>query len=56
MKVAVIGATGRTGQAMLAELLKRGYDVSVLVETRPSSAIPPTRCRWCRVRARIARR
>ena len=27
MKVAVIGATGRTGQAMLAELLKRGYDV-----------------------------
>lgn len=31
MKVAVIGATGRTGQATLAELLKRGYDVSVLV-------------------------
>ena len=31
MKVAAIGATGRTGQAMLAELLMRGHDVTVLV-------------------------
>ena len=31
MKVAVIGATGRTGQAMLAELLERRHDVTVLV-------------------------
>jgi putative NADH-flavin reductase len=31
MKVAAIGATGRTGQAMLAELLKRGHEVTVLV-------------------------
>ena len=57
MKVAVIGATGRTGQAMLAELLKRGYDVSVLVRD-PAKArrYRRQRCRWCRVRARIARR
>jgi putative NADH-flavin reductase len=31
MKVAAIGATGRTGQAMLAELLERGHDVTALV-------------------------
>lgn len=31
MKVSAIGATGRTGQAMLAELLARGHDVTALV-------------------------
>jgi uncharacterized protein YbjT (DUF2867 family) len=31
MKVAVIGATGRTGRLVVAELLRRGHDVAVLV-------------------------
>jgi uncharacterized protein YbjT (DUF2867 family) len=31
MKVAVLGATGRTGRPLLAELLRRGHDVTVLV-------------------------
>lgn len=31
MKVAVLGATGRTGRAVVAELLSRGHDVAVLV-------------------------
>jgi uncharacterized protein YbjT (DUF2867 family) len=31
MKVAVLGATGRTGQPLVSELLERGHDVTVLV-------------------------
>ena len=31
MKVAVLGATGRTGRPLVAELLRRGHEVSVLV-------------------------
>ncbi len=31
MKVAVLGATGRTGRLVVAELLRRGHDVAVLV-------------------------
>lgn len=31
MKIAVIGATGRTGQPLVAELLRRGHTVTVLV-------------------------
>ncbi|WNV75900.1 NAD(P)H-binding protein [Geodermatophilus sp. DSM 44513] len=31
MRVAVLGATGRTGRPLVAELLRRGHDVSVLV-------------------------
>ena len=30
MKVAVLGATGRTGRAVVTELLRRGHDVTVL--------------------------
>ena len=30
MKVAVLGGTGRTGRAIVAELLRRGHDVAVL--------------------------
>ncbi|WP_158550793.1 NAD(P)-dependent oxidoreductase [Geodermatophilus sp. TF02-6] len=30
MKVAVLGGTGRTGRAVVAELLRRGHEVSVL--------------------------
>ncbi|MGY1620515.1 NAD(P)-dependent oxidoreductase [Geodermatophilus sp. SYSU D00691] len=30
MKVAVLGATGRTGRAVVSELLRRGHDVAVL--------------------------
>ncbi len=36
MRVAVLGATGRTGQPLVAELLRRGHDVTVLVRD-PSS-------------------
>ena len=31
MKVAVLGATGRTGRVLVEELLRRGHDVRVLV-------------------------
>lgn len=31
MKVAVLGATGRTGRPLVAELLRRGHEVAVLV-------------------------
>lgn len=33
MRIAVIGATGRTGQPLVAELLRRGHEVTVLVRT-----------------------
>ena len=31
MKIAVIGATGRTGRPLVAELLRRGHTITVLV-------------------------
>lgn len=33
MRIAVLGATGRTGQLMVAELLHRGHELSVLART-----------------------
>jgi uncharacterized protein YbjT (DUF2867 family) len=33
MRIAVLGATGRTGQVLVAELLRRGHEVTVLART-----------------------
>ena len=33
MRIAVLGATGRTGQLMVAELLRRGHQLTVLART-----------------------
>lgn len=33
MKIAVLGATGRTGRPLVEELLRRGHEVSVLVRS-----------------------
>lgn len=41
MKVAVLGATGRTGRPLVAELLRRGHEVSVLVRD-PAKLGPET--------------
>lgn len=43
MKIAVLGATGRTGQPLLAELQRRGHDLTVLL--RDPSAFTATGCR-----------
>ena len=39
MKIAVLGATGRTGRLLVPELLRRGHSVSVLV--RDPDRLPP---------------
>lgn len=39
MKIAVLGATGRTGRPLVAELVRRGHEVSVLV--RDPAKLPP---------------
>jgi putative NADH-flavin reductase len=33
MRIAVIGATGRTGRPLIAELMRRGHELTVLVRT-----------------------
>ena len=40
MKIAVLGATGRTGRPLVAELLRRGHHVTVLVRD-PAGAVLP---------------
>jgi len=40
MKVAVLGATGRTGRALVDELLRREHDVAVLVRDPDRLAVP----------------
>ncbi|SDR81991.1 Putative NADH-flavin reductase [Paraoerskovia marina] len=40
MRIALIGATGRTGRLVLEDALRRGHDVSVLV--RDSARLAPT--------------
>ena len=51
MKVAVIGATGKAGQRLTAELLNRGHHVRAVVRSpekvRPTKGIPH-RAIWCR--------
>lgn len=39
MKIAVLGATGRTGRPLVAELVRRGHEVSALV--RDPAKLPP---------------
>lgn len=39
MKIAVLGATGRTGRPLVTELVRRGHEVSVLV--RNPDRLPP---------------
>lgn len=39
MKIAVLGATGRTGRPLVSELVRRGHEVSVLV--RNPDRLPP---------------
>ncbi len=41
MKVAVLGATGRTGRPVVAELLRRGHDVAVLARDPAKVDAPP---------------
>ena len=40
MKIAVLGATGRTGRLLVPELVRRGHSVSVLV--RDPDRLPRT--------------
>jgi putative NADH-flavin reductase len=40
MRVAVLGATGRTGRAVVDELLRRGHDVAALVRDRDVAGLP----------------
>lgn len=40
MKVAVLGATGRTGRPLVAELLRRGHEVRALVRDPGSFSVP----------------
>lgn len=41
MKVALIGATGRAGSAILAELLQRGHDVTAIARNAASARFAP---------------
>lgn len=41
MRVALLGATGRTGRAVVDELLRRGHDVVALVRDPAAAALPP---------------
>lgn len=40
MRVAVLGATGRTGRLVVQELLKRGWDVAALVRDSRTADLP----------------
>ncbi len=40
MKIAVLGATGRTGRPLVAELLRRGHHVTALVRAPADAALP----------------
>jgi uncharacterized protein YbjT (DUF2867 family) len=40
MKVAVLGGTGRTGRVVVAELLRRGHEVAVLVRDPSTLGLP----------------
>jgi len=45
MNVAVLGASGRTGRAIVAELLRRNHDVAVLARDPDRIDAPPTAVR-----------
>ena len=46
MKIALIGATGFVGSAVLPELLNRGHDVTVLARVRLVGFAPAPGTAW----------
>ena len=52
MRVAVLGATGSTGRLVVAELVRRGHEVTALSRTAPSASAPEVR--WVEGDARDA--
>lgn len=46
MKILLLGSTGRLGQCLLAEALRKNYDINALVRSRPSVEHPSARITW----------
>lgn len=46
MKILLLGSTGRLGQCLLAEALRKNYDINALVRTRSAVLHPSPRIIW----------